>query len=306
MKFHVFSFPLLALILVLSAPNAKADSVPLGTAAAFAVLAGSAVTNTGSSVINAGDVGVSPGTAVSGFPPGLVTAPGTIHSNDAVAQQAQVDLVTAYNSLAGLSVTKVLTGTDLGGLTLTPGVYFFATSAQLTGTLILDAQGKANASWVFQIGSTLTTASSSVVSIINPGANDSLFWQVGSSATLGTTTDFEGNIVALTSITLNTGATDECGRVLARNGMVTLDSNTISTACGDVTGEGSSGGLSGGSSGTGGTGGTGGGGSGGTGGGGTGGTGGGTSVPEPATFALLLVGLLPLGLLTRRKLQVSS
>jgi type VI secretion system secreted protein VgrG len=227
-----------------------------------------------------------------------VTAPGTIHDQDAVAQQAQVDLTTAYNSLAGASVTKVLTGTNLGGLTLTPGVYFFATSAQLTGTLTLNAEGQANATWVFQIGSTLTTASNSVVSIINPGSNDGLFWQVGSSATLGTTTDFEGNIVALTSITLDTGATDECGRVLALNGAVTLGSNTISTACGDVAGEGNSGGLSGVSSTSGGTGGT----------GGTGGSGGGggtTSVPEPATFGLLLAGLLPLGLLTLRKLQAS-
>jgi hypothetical protein len=283
MKFRTFSFSLLALILVFLAPKANADSVPLGTAAAFAVLAGSAVTNTGSSVIITGDVGLWPGTAVSGFPPGIVTAPGTIHDHDAVAQQAQVDLTTAYNSLAGASVTKVLTGTDLGGLTLTPGVYFFATSAQLTGTLTLDAQGKANATWVFQIGSTLTTASSSVVSIINPGANDSLFWQVGSSATLGTTTDFEGNIVALTSITLDTGATDECGRVLALNGAVMLDSNVISTGCGDVVGESNSGGLSGVSSNSGGT----------------------TPVPEPTTSALLLAGLLSLGLLTLRKLQAN-
>jgi hypothetical protein len=295
MKFRILVFSFLALILALSAPSAKADSVPLGTAAAFGVLAGSAVSNTGSSVIITGDLGVSPGTAVSGFPPGIVTAPGTIHNSDAVALQAQADLTTAYNALAGQSVTKTLTGTDLGGLTLVPGVYFFATSAQLTGTLTLDAQGLPNASWVFQIGSTLTTASNSVVSIINPGANDSLFWQVGSSATIGTTTDFEGNIVALTSITMNNGATDDCGRILARNGSVTLNNNTISIGCGDLLGEGSSGGLSGVSS------------TGGTGGGGTGGTGGGgTPVPEPTTFALLLAGLLPLGLLTFRKLQAAS
>jgi len=287
MKIPLIVFSFLALILSLFAPIAKADSVPLGTAAAFAVLAGSAVSNTGTSVIIAGDLGVYPGTAVSGFPPGIVTPPGTIHNHDAVAQQAQVDLTTAYTSLAGASVTRTLTGTDLGGLTLTPGVYFFATSAQLTGTLILNAQGAANATWIFQIGSTLTTAANSAISIINPGPNDSLFWQVGSSATLGTSTDFEGNIVALTSITLDTSATDECGRVLALNASVTLASNTISTACGDVLGEGNSGGLSGGT--------------GGTGGGGTGG--GGTSVPEPSTFGLLLAGLLPLGLLTLRKLQ---
>lgn len=288
MKFRLFSFSLLALILPLLAPPANADGVSLGTAAAFAVLAGSAVTNTGSSVIITGDLGVWPGTAVSGFPPGIVTPPGTIHSGDAVAQQAQVDLTTAYNTLAGESVTKVLTGTNLGGLTLTPGVYFFATSAQLTGTLILNAEGLANASWVFQIGSSLTTASNSVVSIINPGSNDSLYWQVGSSATLGTTTDFAGNIVALTSITLNTGATDECGRILASDGAVTLNDNTISTGCQNFAGEGGSGGLSGGTS-------------------GTGGSGGGTvSVPEPASIALLLVGLLPFGLLKLRNLRTQA
>lgn len=287
MKFHAYSLSFLALIVSLLAPCAKADGIPLGTSAAFAVLAGSGVTNTGSSVILAGDLGVWPGTAVTGFPPGIVTPPGTIHNSDAVAQQAQVDLTTAYNTFAGASPTKVLTGSDLGGLTLAPGVYFFATSAQLTGTLTLDAQHNPNASWVFQIGSTLTTASGSVVSIINntnPGGSDSLYWQVGSSATLGTNTDFEGNIVALTSITLDTGATDECGRILARNGAVTLDNNVISTGCNDVTGEGNSGGL------TGGTGTNGGGGGGGT-----------VGVPEPASIALLLAGLLPFGLLKLRK-----
>lgn len=246
MNFRGLSFPLVVLILSLFASSVYADVTLLGTAASFAVLAGSAVSNTGTSVITAGDLGASPGTAISGFPPGIVTLPGTINDSNAVANKAQTDLVTAYNTLAGKSVTQVLTGTDLGGLTLTPGVYFFATSAQLTGPLTLNAQGKSNAMWVFQIGTTLTTASNSVVSIENPGANDGLFWQVGSSATLGTGTDFEGNIVALTSITLNTGATDNCGRILARNGAVTLDDNTISLACGDLPGETASGGLSGG------------------------------------------------------------
>jgi adhesin HecA-like repeat protein len=283
MHFRNFSLLLSVLILALLAPSANADTITLGTAANFAVLAGSAVTNTGSTIIAAGDLGVSPGSAITGFPPGIVNPPGTIHAADGVALQAQKDLTTAYNALAGQAPTGSLTGTDLGGLTLTPGVYFFASSAQLTGQLTLDAQGKSNAVWIFQIGSTLTTASASSVIIINAGSNDSLYWQVGSSATLGTTTDFEGNIVALTSITLNTGATDNCGRLLARNGAVTLDTNTISTGCSTLASEGGSGGLTGGS--------------------GSSGTGGSVATPEPATLGLLLAGLLPLGLLTRSKLR---
>jgi len=201
----------------------------LGTAAAFAVLGGSTVTNTDSTTVS-GNLGVDPGTAVTGFPPGAVKN-GTIHSADAVALQAQKDNTTAYNVLAGLPFTTDLTGQDLGGLTLLPGVYHFDNSAQLTGTLTLNAQGSDNALWVFQIGSTLTTASSSVVQVINGGPDDGLFWQVGSSATLGTSTDFEGNILALTSITLNTDAIIPCGRALAQNGAVTMDTNVISTDC---------------------------------------------------------------------------
>jgi hypothetical protein len=285
MRLHSFSLSLLALAFSVLAPIAQADTISLGNATPFAVLAGSTVTNTGATVID-GDLGVSPGKAVTGFPPGIVTPPGTIHSGDAVAGQAQVDLTTAYNALAGLSPTSTLTGTNLGGLTLTPGVYFFATSAQLTGTLILNAEGLSNARWVFQIGSSLTTASNSMVSIINPGPNDALFWEVGSSATLGTGTDFEGNILAKASITMTTGATDECGRVLAENAAVTLDHNDISIGCEDVAGEHSSGGLSGASDTSGGP------------GGGPGG-GGSNGVPEPST--LLLVGCGLCGLLAVRK-----
>jgi type VI secretion system secreted protein VgrG len=208
--------------------NAAADII--GTASSFGVLAGSTVTNTGTTVVN-GSVGVSPGSAITGFPPGLVVPPGVIDAGNAVAAQAESDLNTGYNSLAGLTVNSNLTGMDLGGLVLTPGVYQFDSSAQLTGTLTLNAEGLANAYWVFQIGSTLTTASASAVNIINGGPNEGLFWQVGSSATLGTTTAFEGNIVALTSITLDTGATISCGRALAINGAVTLDTNTIDTGC---------------------------------------------------------------------------
>ncbi len=204
--------------------------ITLGTAGNFAVLAGSTVTNTGSSVINGGDVGVSPGTAITGFPPGTITPPYTMHAGDAVALQAQNDLTTAYNAAASLAPTQNLTGQDLGGLTLTPGVYFFSSSAQLTGTLTLNDQGDPNAQFVFQIGSTLTTASnSSVVTINDPSSMQgcTVYWQVGSSATLGTTTAFEGHILALTSITMDTGATILDGSALALNGAVTLQSNTI-------------------------------------------------------------------------------
>lgn len=198
----------------------------LGTAQSFAVLGGSTVTNTGSTVVTGANLGVSPGTAVTGFPPGIVVAPGTIHKADAVAAQAQSDVTTAYNTLAGQARSATLTGQNLGGKTLTQGVYFFATSAQLTGQLILDAQGDPTAVFVFQIGSTLTTASNSSVLLINGASPCNVYWQVGSSATLGTTTAFVGNILALTSIGLNTGAT-VIGRALARNGAATLDSNTF-------------------------------------------------------------------------------
>jgi len=208
--------------------HAKADIV-LGTAGDFAVLGGSTVTNTGPTVIDGGHVGVSPGSAITGFPPGVVVTPFTTHAGDAVAIQAQTDLTTAYNAAAGLPVTQDLTGQDLGGLTLQPGVYFYSSSAQLTGILTLDALGDPNAQFVFQIGSTLNTAGNSSVVTINGGATPgcAVFWQVGSSATLGTYTAFEGHILALTDITLTTGATILDGSALARNGAVTLDTNTI-------------------------------------------------------------------------------
>ena len=189
------------------------------------MLGGSTVTNTGSSVIT-GDVGVSPGSAITGFPPGVIVN-GTTHAADAVALAAQNSTTLAYTLLAGQPCTQDLTGQDLGGMVLTPGVYCFSTSAQLTGILTLNAQGNSAAVFVFKIGSTITTASNSSVVMINGGVRCNVFWQVGSSATLGTGTSFAGNILALTSITLNTGAAVFNGRTLARNGAVTLDTNTV-------------------------------------------------------------------------------
>jgi hypothetical protein len=213
-------------LLLAAAPLAvlAQTSPPMGQAASFAVLGGSTVTNTGSTNI-LGELGVSPGTAVTGFPPGVVTG-GTIHINDAVAQQAQTDLTIAYNALAGQAPTADLSGQDLGGLTLGPGVYRFTSTAQLTGTLTLDAQGDPAAVFIFQIGSTLTTASAANVVMINGGSDCNVYWQVGSSATLGTGSSLAGSILALTSITLTTSA-NVSGRVLARTGAVTLDTNNV-------------------------------------------------------------------------------
>ena len=204
---------------------AAAGTISLGTAAQFAVLAATTVTNTGDSVLT-GDLGLSPGTSVTGFPPGVVN--GTMHVADAVALQAQTDATTAYNAIAGLAPTQDLTGMDLGGLDLTSGVYKFNSSAQLTGTLTLTGSGP----FVFQIGSTLTTASNSAVVTTTADCSCQVYWDVGSSATLGTGTAFEGTIIAVASDTLTTGATIIDGRAIALNGAVTLDDNIINaTAC---------------------------------------------------------------------------
>jgi Ice-binding-like/PEP-CTERM motif len=253
------------LLLPLLAIGAYADSITLGTAGSYAVLAGSTVTNTGPSVLN-GNLGVSPGSAVTGFPPGMVN--GTINMANGPAAQAQSDLTAAYVKAAGLASTGTLTGQDLGGKVLTPGVYFLASSAQLTGTLTLNAQGNPNALFVFQIGSALTTASNSAVVFTNGLVDKNVFWQVGSSATLGTGTAFAGNILALTSITMNTGAGISCGSALARNGAVTLDNNVIGGGCGG------------------------------------GGGGGGATVPEPGTISLMGSGLILLAGVARRRLRM--
>jgi len=209
--------------------RAQAVAPPLGPAGSFAVLASSTVTNTGPTVVN-GDLGVSPGSALTGFPPGIVN--GTIHLADGTSLAAQSAITTAYNALAGQACNIDLTGQDLGGMTLTPGAYCFSSSAQLTGTLTLDGLGNPGSVWVFQIGSTLTTAAGSSVSVINNVVVQPciVFWQVGSSATLGAGNQFQGHILALASITVGAGTAIVSGSTLARTGAVTLDTDAI-TGC---------------------------------------------------------------------------
>jgi hypothetical protein len=245
-------------VLLYGSSTVLAGPSVLGTAQDFAVLGHTGVSNTGPTVItgNLGNweaganaiVGFTPSPANTFYGPGtftgsggLVNAPSAIHGGDSVALNARNDLITAYTALALLGATGDLSsdilGDGVGGTvsTLGPGVYTFSSSAQLNGTLKLDAGGINGKYWVFQIGSTLTTASASAIELINAGSNNGsdvgVFWVVGSSATLGTTTAFQGNILALTSITLNNEATIWNGRALARNGAVTLENNVISNVC---------------------------------------------------------------------------
>ena len=219
--------------------NANAADVNLGTANNYAVLAGSAITSTGPTVINGG-LGLTPGSSVTGGP--IVN--GSYDVDDAAAVTAQNDLTTAYNAAAGLPLNQNLTGQDLGGLTLTPGVYTFSSSAQLTGTLTLNGEGSPDPVFISK-SDQLSLRHRAVSLTINdfgsttPGI--SVYWQVGSSATLGTTTAFEGTIMALESITADTGATDLDGRLLASNGAVTLDDNVITAPPAEEIGSGGSG-----------------------------------------------------------------
>ena len=200
---------------------AQAVVVNMGTTAGYAMLSAAGVTSTGATVIN-GDIGLSPLTTLTGSP----VVNGVVHANDTAAIQAMVDAQSAYAAVALLTYDANLSGQDLGGQVLTPGVYHFANSAQLTGNLTLDGLGQENPSFIFQIGSTLTTAAESSILIINGAYVGNIIFQVGSSATLGIGTDFLGIIIANQSNTLTTGATVQ-GGVFALNGAVTLDGNTV-------------------------------------------------------------------------------
>jgi len=204
---------------------ANQTTVSLAGSTGLAILAGSSITSTGATNIT-GDVGLSPGSSVGGFPPGILN--GTQHINDVISNQAKLDLTAAYNDAAGRTSTDIVTlSGNIGGLTLTPGLYKSTSSLAISsGDLTFDAKGNAEAVFIIQIATTLTTTSGRKVILAGGAKASNIFWQVGSSATFGTTSSFKGTILAMQSITFNTGATLE-GRGLARTGAVTMAGNTI-------------------------------------------------------------------------------
>jgi cell division septation protein DedD len=209
--------------LAITNAQAAATPVPLKTARRFAVLAGSGITNTGPTTIT-GDIGTFPTTSITGT--STLVLNGTNHRGDAVTQQAKKDLVAAFINAANQGPVTPIAGGLLGGRKLVSGVYGSASSMDLTGTLTLNGQGRTDSVFIFQVGSALTTASTSQVRLVNGAQGCNVFWEIGSSATLGTGSNFQGSLMARTSITATTGAAVH-GRLLARNGAVTLDTNTI-------------------------------------------------------------------------------
>ena len=203
----------------------------LGSARSFAVLAASTVTNTGVSAIN-GDLGLSPGISVTGFPPGMLA--GTQHISDPMTAQAQLDLTAAYNDAAGRTLGAITLAGNLGGMTLAPGLYKSTSSLEISsGDLTLDAQGDANAVYIFQMGSTFVSTVGRKIILAGGAQAANIYWQVGSSATLGVSSVFKGNIMALASITANNGASVD-GRLLARTAAVTLDNNVVNVTAASV------------------------------------------------------------------------
>jgi type VI secretion system secreted protein VgrG len=280
----------LPLLLALICGAASAEAIPfLGAAQQFAVLGAQAVTNTNATTLH-GDLGVAPGSAITGAGSITFASGGVMHQTDAVAAQAQSDASAAYMRLQAMSGGIDLSGQDLGSLgTLTSGIYRFSTSAALTGALTLDFANDPDGVIVFQIGSTLTTASNSIVNVINGTSSNGIYFQVGSSATLGDATAFAGNILAQQSVSFGSAASIGCGRALALTAAVTMIGNSISNDCGAYSPTSLAGDY----------------GSNGYGGYGTPALPSG-EVPEPATLALFMLGLCGTALLHARRRPVRT